>query len=719
MLPEGALFALTTRVPHTFGGLTKAMLQRSVQFAETTGRDVVVLTLSWEPELDDIRASLRERGLLVDGVTILNLWEELEEAGDEVWTSAPFDPTVSAAELDPDDPCVNEILNRDGTVRVRHLGRGPDVPVEILRIEILDRAGGFLGGWNGTWALWRWWLSRVLPSQAHLVVDSAYVACCLAAAPLPGVPTTYVMHNNHVSENRNVPYGRIERWRSFTASRYSHFDAVVTLTDTQRRDLELLNGSQDNVHVVPNAFDPTPTPLNRNRPAGRGIVMSMLVHRKRVEHAVRAVSEAAKRASNVELAIYGTGPQHERVASTIAELSAPAQLEGHTHDPTSAFAASSYMLLTSTREGFPLVLAECMAAGCLPITYDLAYGPSDIVRDGVDGFVVPAGDVKALADRVVDVATMRRRRLRRMRKKARQRAEDFSSAAVIPRWGPVFEAAAAHSSRRPVGPEPTHEELIELERVSGLHRVLDCRLEATAIDLTWDAHGVADLLLACTIRGAGGRTGSPHVDVELVHRSTGERILPLPVDVVAPEPEAPSEDPTTAVRVSIDTKSVGEPADHVLLVRAQLGEIHVVDTVGLPEDSPGWLPLPTAAPRRPVLVPHRRDGLRLITVKPHAVATVTASADTAELEISSLDERTEIEAVEAKSLDDGPDLTAELVGSDKYRFDLKETGHWKVRARVGGRWREVAWRGPDPVPQSDGPSNVQLSPRGYVRLRRD
>jgi hypothetical protein len=377
------------------------------------------------------------------------------------------------------------------------------------------------------------------------------------------------------------------------------------------------------------------------------------------------------------------------------------------------------MLLTSTREGFPLVLAECMSAGCLPITYDLAYGPSDIVRDGMDGFVVPPGDVKALAARIVDVATMSRRRVRRMRKKARRRAEDYSSAAVIPRWGPVLEAATARAAQRPSGPEPTHAELTELERVSGLHRLLDCRLEATAIDLRWDAHGLADLLLTCTIRGAGGRTGSPRVDVELVHRPTGERFRPLPVQVVPPDPEPLSGDPTTTVRVSLDTMSVGEPADHVLLVRAELGEIHLVDTVGLPEGSSGWLPLPAAAPRRPVLVPHRREGLRLITVKSHAMATVTVSADTAELEIYSLVERAEVEAVDAKSLDDGPVLTAERVGSGKYRFDLRETGRWKFRARIGGRWREVAWKGPDPVPESDGPVQIQLTPRGNVRLRRD
>ena len=719
LLPEGALFALTAEVPHTFGGLTKAMLQRSAQFAEITGRDVVVLTVEWEPTLDDIRASLGERGLLADGVTILNLWEEIEEAGDQVWRSAPFDPAVSTAELDADDACVTEIRRRDGTVQARQLGRNPEEPVEILRTEILDRDGDLMGGWNGLWPLWRWWLERILPSPAHLIVDSTYVAHCLAAAPLGGVPTTYVMHNNHVSENRHGPYGRIERWRSFTVPRFGQFDAVVTLTDAQRRDIELLNGTESRTHVVPNAFDPAPVPRTRRRPAGRGIVMSRLVRRKRLKHAVRAVAAAAERASNIELTIYGTGEEHEPITSAISEHSAPVRLQGFTHDPAREFAASSFMLLTSTREGFPLVLAECMTAGCLPIAYDVAYGPSDIVSDGIDGFVVPVGDVNALAARIVDVATMRRGRLRRMRKRARRRAKDFASAAVIPRWGPVLEAAAAHAKRRPDGPEHTHAEMTELERVAGLHRVLDCRLEATAIDLTWDEHGVADLLLTCTIVGAGGRTGHPRVDVDLVHRPTGARFQPLPVDVVAPDPEHPSADPTTTVRVTLDTMSIGEPADHVLLVRAQLGEIYVVDTVGLAEGSRTWLPLPVAAPRRPVLLPHPREGLRLVTATPHATATVTASADSAELDIRSLDEVVEVSTVEATSMEDGSVITADRVGSGKYRLDLTETGRWKIRARIGDRWRDVAWRGPDPVPESDGPLHVHLTPRGYVRLRRD
>ncbi|WP_200914854.1 glycosyltransferase [Arthrobacter sp. Leaf234] len=43
--------------------------------------------------------------------------------------------------------------------------------------------------------------------------------------------------------------------------------------------------------------------------------------------------------------------------------------------------AASFTLLTSTTEGLPLVLLEAMSGGCLPIAYDIPYGPADLIED--------------------------------------------------------------------------------------------------------------------------------------------------------------------------------------------------------------------------------------------------------------------------------------------------------------------------------------------------
>jgi glycosyltransferase involved in cell wall biosynthesis len=74
-------------------------------------------------------------------------------------------------------------------------------------------------------------------------------------------------------------------------------------------------------------------------------------------------------------------------------------------------------------EGMPLVVLEAMASG-IPVIVT-PNGPGDIVRDGVDGFVVPIRDVDAIVDRL---ERLRRDPILRkeMGKNARQRALEFT-----------------------------------------------------------------------------------------------------------------------------------------------------------------------------------------------------------------------------------------------------------------------------------------------------
>ena len=62
------------------------------------------------------------------------------------------------------------------------------------------------------------------------------------------------------------------------------------------------------------------------------------------------------------------------------------------------YRASDVFVFPTLVEGMPLVVLEAMACG-LPVIVT-ANGPADIVRDGVDGFVIPARDPDAIAEKL-------------------------------------------------------------------------------------------------------------------------------------------------------------------------------------------------------------------------------------------------------------------------------------------------------------------------------
>ena len=188
----------------------------------------------------------------------------------------------------------------------------------------------------------------------------------------------------------------------------------------------------------------------------RGVVVATLKPLKRLEHAVDAVARvrrAGGRSSGFGLDVYGKDAgSRSALERAIAAAGADGLvlLHGYSPDAAAHFAAASFSLMTSTTEGQSLVLLESMAAGCIPISYDIRYGPDELVLDGETGFLVPDGDVAALADTIRRFLSLPTTRVRQMRAAARERVADFSDAMVYRRWVEVRDAAVAARGHRVV-----------------------------------------------------------------------------------------------------------------------------------------------------------------------------------------------------------------------------------------------------------------------------
>jgi poly(glycerol-phosphate) alpha-glucosyltransferase len=440
ILPQGRQFALTWSIPDAYGGMTTAMLRRSRALVRLGGARVDVLT--FDPELDAAATAqrLRDAGELIDGMRLLNLydWFRMVPVRDDAGGTLdlerhPFVPLPGGGRTvvrTAEDGTILQLDHHraDGTIAVsdRRDVNEPGV-VGGRSVVLCDADGNPVRSWGRLWGLYRFWLDELRRREpSFFIVDSKTMAPFALSYRRKRAVMLHLVHASHLSGTD--PLGPLRESRSSVFEQLDGFDSVVLLTERQREDV-LARGDADlhNLAVIPNS-----TELTRGGTArpdlGRGIVLASLDARKRVDHAIAAVRSVP----GATLDVFGDGGQRAELERLAA--GAPVTLHGHRPDARRRLASASYLLLTSSSEGFPLVLVEAMAAGCVPIAYDVPYGPSDLIVHGRNGFLVPAGDQDALAEAITTFLGLAPRRVAAMRRAAVRSARRFSDVETTRAW---------------------------------------------------------------------------------------------------------------------------------------------------------------------------------------------------------------------------------------------------------------------------------------------
>ena len=228
------------------------------------------------------------------------------------------------------------------------------------------------------------------------------------------------------------------RWLS---SRLCH--KTVTLTEQSRNDYRkrFLLGA-DRVLCIYNWID---LDIDRsscyNTQSKRLLSAGRFGKEKGFDLLIRAFAPVAAAHPDWHLDLFGDGEMRPVVESLIAEygLQDHVTLPGMCHDLAQRYREYAMYVLPSYREGLPLVLLEAKANRLPIVSFDVVTGPREIVRDGIDGVLVPPLDVETLSAAICRLIENEEERCR-MAHASQENLEKFSKPAILEQWQTLIES---------------------------------------------------------------------------------------------------------------------------------------------------------------------------------------------------------------------------------------------------------------------------------------
>ena len=198
-------------------------------------------------------------------------------------------------------------------------------------------------------------------------------------------------------------YGVIQRlfvkwWKHNLVGHLQALDKLVVLTESSIKEWPELS----NVMMIP---DPLPIHVNSQSPliAKHVVTIGRYSYEKGYDLLLNAWAIVQKEIADWHLDIYGMGNtnKYKELAVRLGIDMSRCHILGSVSDVQQVYRNCSIFALSSRYEGFGLVLVEAMACGVPVISFACQSGPMELISDGVNGLLVPLGDVPAYAENLI------------------------------------------------------------------------------------------------------------------------------------------------------------------------------------------------------------------------------------------------------------------------------------------------------------------------------
>lgn len=174
-----------------------------------------------------------------------------------------------------------------------------------------------------------------------------------------------------------------------------------------------------------------------------GIIASMFPQ-KAHEIFIKAAKRVLSSVPETRFLIIGDGPRRTELEKLVSNMHLQKEIYflGVRDDVPKLMKSIEILALSSNWEGFPITILEAMASGVPVVATDVG-GNREAITNGITGFLVPKGDYIALAEKIIELATDKKKRMDIGAAGKKKLLEKFTSEIMVRRTEKLYLSAIA------------------------------------------------------------------------------------------------------------------------------------------------------------------------------------------------------------------------------------------------------------------------------------
>ena len=244
------------------------------------------------------------------------------------------------------------------------------------------------------------------------------------------VGVIHAAHYNNPNDKNSKPNGHYR----YYIENLEKLDKLIFLTNQQKNDFVEKYGDYQNTQVIPHFFD---SKENKNllREDYHCICVARFDQVKRLPLLVKMFKKIVLNLPLAKLSLYGFGADEANIRNTIQECSLEDHvfIKGFTSDVSTVFQQADLMLFSGSSEGFCMAILEALSNGCPVASFDINYGPSDMIINNVNGLLIKNNNEKEYIQQVSALLS-NRKHLQELQNNARKSVEKFESENIFKLW---------------------------------------------------------------------------------------------------------------------------------------------------------------------------------------------------------------------------------------------------------------------------------------------